>query len=208
MKISKILMITFLFLLAFTSCQDNKKKDSAGDGMNEDNTQMNVPAEEGAAMEKEEKLTNEMTVSRVIEASEEHETLLAAMKSAGIIVRLNGTDIYTVFAPTDAAFGNLPNGTIDDLMKPENAEKLEGILSYHIIPGKVDSAKLIDLIKSGENGKYVLETANDGKLTATINEAGNIILTDTSGGQATVVAADMIASNGVVHSINSVLMRK
>lgn len=211
MRIKNFLLLATVTLFAFTSCQDNKKEDKTNDMNATDNTEMNEPSDESNGMatdtETEPPMENN-SVADVIKGSEKHATLLKAMDEAGIIVKLSGTDEYTVFAPTNAAFDELPKGTIADLMKPENSEKLEGILSYHIVPGNVDSAKLTDLIKSSENGKYELVTANDGKLTASINKAGNVILTDAAGGEATVVAADMTASNGVVHSINSVLMRK
>lgn len=209
MKIKSILMTIFLGIFVFTSCQDNKKKDEMNNEMNDPNMEMSEGADDEKMMDEGmNDASNEKSVADVVEGSEKHTTLLAAMKDAGIVVKLDGETAYTVFAPTNAAFEALPKGTIDDWMKPENSEDLEGVLSYHIVPGNVDSAKLTELIKSSENQEYVLVTANDGKLTATINDAGNVILTDASGGQATVVAADMEASNGVVHSINGVLMRK
>ncbi len=91
-------------------------------------------------------------------------------------------------------------------MKPDNKEQLEGVLSYHIVPGNVDSNKLKELIENND-GTYELVTANDGKLEASINDAGEIILTDGRGKKAKVVEADKKGQNGVIHSIDTVLMR-
>lgn len=205
MKIRNNLMILAMVLFAFTACKNNEKNANDAEGTFNEDMEMSDPQEQVETPVEKEVTT---TVVDVVKGSEKHSTLLAAMEDAGIIVKLEGANPYTIFAPTNAAFEDLPKGTIDDWMKPENSEELEGVLSYHLIPGKVDSAKLKDLIGNGENGEYVLVTANDGKLTATINDAGNIILTDASGGKATIMVADMNASNGVVHSIDSVLMRK
>lgn len=213
MKNNKKMLLLIFSCILILSCQDNKKENKNNDAMNESTTEMNqrTDEDENNWSEDDRKSNEEMktgpTVAEVVESSEEHSTLLSAMKEAGIIVKLEGPDEYTVFAPTNSAFEDLPKGTINDWMKPDNAEELEGVLSYHIIPGLVDSAKLKDLIKSNNN-KYVLVTGNDGKLTASMNDAGNIILTDAAGKQATIVSVDMKASNGVVHSINRVLMRK
>ncbi len=213
MKSLKNLMLLAFMGIVFFSCKDNNKKDHNDDAVNMDPTEMNKmdSVDENRTNDKRNdanNMENGPTVADVVESSDEHSTLLKAMKEAGIIVKLDGPDEYTVFAPTNSAFSELPKGTINDWMKPENSEKLEGVLSYHIIPGRVDSAKLKDLIKESKDHKYVLVTGNDGKLTATMNDAGNVILTDGMGKQATVVSLDMNASNGVVHSINRVLMRK
>ncbi len=93
-------------------------------------------------------------------------------------------------------------------MKPENAEKLEAALSYHIIPGFVDSKKLKDLINESENKSYELTTANDGKITASINKNDKVIFTDGKGNKAMLTNVDQKGKNGVIHSITTVLMRK
>lgn len=206
-NIKKLLFLTMMSVLLF-SCKDNAEKtDSDENSMNMEKTEMNQITNGENEGQIASKVEDESTVADVMKESKNHSTLLKAMEKAGIIVKLSGTDEYTVFAPTNSAFDELPSGTINDWMKPENSEELEAVLSYHIIPGKVDSEKLKDLIKSNHN-KYVLVTGNDGELTATLNDAGNIILTDAAGNQSTVISLDMRASNGVVHSINRVLMRK
>lgn len=91
---------------------------------------------------------------------------------------------------------------------PENKEKLEAALSYHIIPGNVDSNKLMSLIKSNEDKKYTLETANNGKIEAMMSDDGKIMLMDANGGKVMITSADQKGKNGVIHSVNTVLMRK
>ncbi len=127
-----------------------------------------------------------------------------AAKAAGLDGTLGGSEPYTVLVPDDAAFGKLPAGTADNLMKPESRAQLTGVLTYHILPGVVlaeDIGKAIDNAK----GKAVLATMGGGTVTAT-REDGKIVLTDSAGTKATVTAADEKHSNGVVHRIDTVLM--
>ena len=127
-----------------------------------------------------------------------------AAKAAGLDATLNGSEPYTVLVPDDAAFGKLPPGTTENLMKPESRAELTGLLTYHILPGVVlaeDIGKAIDNAK----GKAVLATMGGGTVTAT-REGGNIVLTDSAGTKATVTAADQKHSNGVVHRIDAVLI--
>lgn len=119
-------------------------------------------------------------------------TLVAAVQSAGLVETLQGTGPFTVFAPTDAAFAKLPKGTVESLLKPENRDKLVAILTYHVVPGKVMSADLA--------GK---------KLEAKTVEGQNVEIDATNGvmvNNATVVGADVMASNGVIHVIDTVLI--
>ncbi len=117
---------------------------------------------------------------------------------------LSGKGPFTVFAPTNAAFEKLTAGTVETLVKPENKKKLTGILTYHVVAGKMTSADLAQAIKSG-NGSASLKTVNGEKLTAKM--AGDSIeLTDAKGGTATVTIADVMQSNGVIHVIDTVEM--
>jgi uncharacterized surface protein with fasciclin (FAS1) repeats len=136
--------------------------------------------------------------------SKDHTTLVAAVKAADLVATLKGKGPFTVFAPTNTAFGNLPKGTLETLLKPENKAKLSGILTYHVVAGNIEAAGVLEAIKKG-NGKAVLTTVNGAKLTATL-EGGKVILTDTKGGKATVTATDLKGSNGVVHVIDAVLL--
>jgi len=133
-----------------------------------------------------------------------HKTLVAAVKAAGLVDTLNSKGPFTVFAPTDDAFGKLPAGTVDTLVKPENKATLTKILTYHVVSGKISSKELAKWIKKG-NGSYAMTTVQGGKLTATMSGM-NIMLTDEKGGTATITTADVFQSNGVIHVIDTVLM--
>ncbi|MCL6462619.1 MAG: fasciclin domain-containing protein [Flavobacterium micromati] len=146
------------------------------------------------------------TVVEVAVGSPDHTTLVAAVKAAGLAETLSGTGPFTVFAPTNAAFNKLPAGTVESLLEPANLKTLQGILTYHVVAGKIDSKAVIAAIKEGK-GKAVLTTVQGGTLTASM-KGKNVIVTDEKGGVATVTAVDLNASNGVVHVIDTVLMHK
>lgn len=138
--------------------------------------------------------------------SENHTTLVAAVKAADLVGVLKGKGPFTVFAPTNAAFAKLPAGTVETLLKPENKKTLSGILTYHVVAGDLDATKVLAAIKAGM-GKVVLKTVAGGSLTASL-EGGKVMLTDEKGGKATVTATDLKGSNGVIHVIDTVLMPK
>jgi uncharacterized surface protein with fasciclin (FAS1) repeats len=133
-----------------------------------------------------------------------HKTLVAAVKAGGLVDTLNSPGPFTVFAPTDDAFAKLPAGTVDTLVKPENKDTLDKILTYHVVAGKISSKELIKMIKKG-GGKATLKTVQGEDLTATMS-GGKIMLTDAKGGMATITTADVFQSNGVIHVIDTVLM--
>ena len=121
-------------------------------------------------------------------------TLVAALKAAGLVDTLKGKGPFTVFAPTDDAFAKLPAGTVDELLKPENKQKLIGILTYHVVAGKVTAAQAMKLHSAKTvNGQSLAISADGG--TVKINDA-------------TVTKADIMCSNGVIHVIDTVLMPK
>ena len=138
--------------------------------------------------------------------SDDHTTLVAAVKAAGLVDTLEGKGPFTVFAPTNEAFKALPAGTVDTLLKPENKDKLTSILTYHVVAGDYTGAKLAEEIKAG-SGKAELKTVNGETLTAMMTKNGKgIELKDTKGDVALVTIADVKQSNGVIHVINKVLM--
>ena len=139
--------------------------------------------------------------------SADHTTLVAAVKAAGLVDTLKGKGPFTVFAPTNAAFGKLPAGTVDTLVKPESKATLTKILTYHVVPGKYDFMALSNAIKKG-NGKAELATASGGKLTFMMNGMHNIMVTDEAGGHASISTYDVYQSNGVINVIDTVLMPK
>ena len=138
--------------------------------------------------------------------SNDHTTLVAAVKAAGLVPTLKGRGPFTVFAPTNSAFSALPAGTVDNLLKPENKSMLTSVLTYHVVAGKIDSKEIAKRIKAA-GGKAEFATVAGGKLWASMD--GNALkIWDEKGGMATVTTKDVYQSNGVIHVIDYVLMPK
>ncbi|QHS59228.1 fasciclin domain-containing protein [Chitinophaga agri] len=138
--------------------------------------------------------------------SKEHTTLVAAVKAADLVETLQGNGPFTVFAPTNKAFDKLPAGTVQTLLKPENKSMLQGVLTYHVIAGKLDSKTIAEKIKQG-NGKAELTTVQGGKIWAWM-QGNKLVLKDEKGGMSMVTIKDVYQSNGVIHVIDHVLMHK
>ena len=134
--------------------------------------------------------------------SKDHTTLVAAVKAAGLVETLKGPGPFTVFAPTNAAFSALPAGTVDTLLKAENKQMLTNVLTYHVVPGRLDSAALKKQIASGN---AMLKTVEGNTLTAAAT-GNTITLTDSKGGMSKVTIADVYQSNGVIHVVDHVLL--
>jgi len=129
--------------------------------------------------------------------SRDHTTLVAAVKAAGLVPTLEGKGPFTVFAPTNTAFGKLPAGTVDTLVKPENKAQLTKILTYHVVPGKLEAADLTD-------GKKLKTVEGE---TLTVKRSGDqVMLIDAKGGSSTVTIPNVNQSNGVIHVVDTVLM--
>ena len=136
--------------------------------------------------------------------SQDHTTLVAAVKAAGLVDTLMGPGPFTVFAPTNEAFAKLPPGTVDTLLKPENKAMLVAVLTYHVVPGKLTAADLMKMIKAG-HGKAMLKTVQGEPLT--ITESGNkIYIQGAKSGVAQVTIPNVLQSNGVIHVVSSVLV--
>ena len=138
--------------------------------------------------------------------SKDHTTLVAAVKAAGLVETLEGKGPFTVFAPTNDAFDKLPAGTVSNLVKPENKATLTTVLTYHVVPGKIDSKELMKWIKKG-NGTAELTTVEGGKLWIMQN-ANGLWVKDEKGNTAKITIKDVYQSNGVIHVIDTVLMPK
>jgi uncharacterized surface protein with fasciclin (FAS1) repeats len=133
--------------------------------------------------------------------SKDHTTLVAAVKAASLVDTLSGPGPFTVFAPTNQAFGELPKGTVEMLVKPENKATLTKILTYHVVPGKMTANELLKIAKDG--GK--IKTVEGEELT--VKSSGNMVmLSDAKGGTSTVTIANVMQSNGVIHVVDKVLM--
>ena len=139
--------------------------------------------------------------------SKAHTTLVAAVKAADLVSTLQGKGPFTVFAPVNDAFENLPAGTVETLLKPENKSKLAGVLTYHVLSGTYDFKAVEKAIKDGK-GKASVKTVGGGMLTFKMNGEHNITVTDENGGTANITTYDVYQSNGVIHVIDAVLLPK
>ena len=182
-------------LIGFTSCKEAQKE-------------VETTTEEVA--EKVEDTKKEVqaipNIVGVAAGNDSFSTLVAAVKAADLVATLSSEGPFTVFAPTNDAFGKLPEGTVEGLLKPESKQTLTSILTYHVVSGKFEASAVIDAIKTND-GKFEVATVQGGKLIASL-EDGSVILTDEKGNKSKVVIADVAASNGVIHAIDSVIMPK
>lgn len=137
--------------------------------------------------------------------SADHTTLVAAVKAAGLVDTLEGPGPFTVFAPVDSAFAALPPGTVDQLMKPGSRATLTSVLTYHVVPGELDSAALRQRVDAG-GGMAELQTVNGETLTIKANGPTNLVIEDEKGDVATISTYDVYQSNGVIHVIDEVLL--
>jgi len=136
--------------------------------------------------------------------SKDHTTLVAAVKAAGLVETLSGKGPFTVFAPTNAAFGKLPAGTVETLVKPENKGTLTNILTYHVVPVRITAGQITSLA-ARNRGVATLKTVQGGKLKFMKHGRGWMI-TGAKGGTAMITIANVMQSNGVIHVIDTVLM--
>jgi len=140
----------------------------------------------------------------VAAGNENFSTLVTAVKTAGLVETLSSEGPFTVFAPTNDAFAKLPDGTVTSLLMPASKTDLTGILTYHVVAGKFEAAAVIDAIKAN-NGMFKVKTVQGSEIGLSLKD-GKVMLTDANGGMATVVIADVAASNGVIHAIDTVVM--
>lgn len=139
----------------------------------------------------------------VLGGNEDFSSLTTAIEAAGLSETLTGSTPVTIFAPNNAAFDQLGDGALDDLLKPENRPKMTGLLTYHILPGKTDAAALAKMIDES-GGSAELGTVNGGKISATM-DGEEIVLADEAGGTARITSVDIDTSNGTIHAIDSVV---
>jgi len=195
-----VLSMAVIASIAFTSCKDNEK-----------NTSEETMTEEEIAMETtdvstEATMPEQETIAEIAMGNEDFSTLVTAVMAAGLAETLNSEGPFTVFAPTNAAFDKLPEGTVSTLVEPANKEKLAGILKYHVVSGEYMAADVVKAINDND-GSFTIPTVQGGELTATL-EGENVILTDAAGNKSTVIMTDVDASNGVIHAIDAVVMAK
>lgn len=166
--------------------------DTAGDA------QAEPPSIGGAPIDPSKTITDNMAKASNLT------TLLAAVKEADLAEALSGEGPFTIFAPDNAAFQKLPEGTVDDLLKAENKDRLATILTYHILPAEVMSQDALSMVEEG-GGQHEAKTVEGEAITLSSRD-GNLVIRDAQGNEATVTQADVRQSNGIVHVIDTVLM--
>jgi uncharacterized surface protein with fasciclin (FAS1) repeats len=136
--------------------------------------------------------------------SQDHTTLVAAVKAAGLVETLEGPGPFTVFAPTNEAFDKLPPGTVANLVKPENKDTLVKILTYHVVPGRLTAADLMRMVRAGK-GSAQLKTVQGEILT--VSQNGNkLFVSGAQSGVGEITITDVLQSNGVIQVVSSVLL--
>tara|TARA_R110002072_G_scaffold135261_5_gene276507 strand:- start:1156 stop:1668 length:513 start_codon:yes stop_codon:yes gene_type:complete len=136
--------------------------------------------------------------------NEDFSTLVAALTAADLVSALKGDGPFTVFAPNNAAFGKLDSATLNSLLEEENKAALAGILTYHVVSGKLAATDVVAALKKG-NGKVTLPTLNGQNITV-LQKDGKIWIQDAKGNYSEIIATDVMGSNGVIHVINTVIM--
>ena len=136
--------------------------------------------------------------------SDVHTTLVAAVKAAGLVNTLKGEGPFTVFAPTNLAFERLPEGTVSTLLRPANKATLIDVLTYHVIPAKLEASSLVSAIEAA-GGEFQMSTVQGGTLKASL-KGNHVILTDNKGGISKITTTDLKGSNGYVHVIDAVIL--
>ncbi|HEY0102317.1 MAG TPA: fasciclin domain-containing protein [Brevundimonas sp.] len=179
--------------LALAACSNNAEEAAPADAAAAETSAM-APAAAASG-----------TIVEVAQGNPDFSTLVSAVTSADLGGTLGGAGPFTVFAPTNAAFEKVPAATRGSLMAPAGKADLTKILTYHVVPGRVDAATLTQQIQAG-GGSAQLTTVEGGVLTARAGADGSVTLTDENGGTSRVVQADVAASNGVIHAIDTVVM--
>lgn len=195
--------------MLFASCEDSKKKEAEAQAQAE---QMRMEREKDSLMKVEADNQARMaemeanSIAAKAMGNSDLSTLVSALQAADLAQTLKSEGEYTVFAPTNEAFSKVPKATMDNLMKPENKEQLQGLLKYHVLQGKMNAADVLAKIKEANN-KLDVTTLN-GEVLSLSEKGGKVMIKDAKGNMATVTSADMDASNGVVHVVDKVLMPK
>jgi uncharacterized surface protein with fasciclin (FAS1) repeats len=199
MKILKLTLISGLSALALTACSGSETSKTPA-------TDTEVVQEDAMASDSmvAADATGEKNIVALAQSNPQASTLVTAVTAAGLGETLSGTGPFTVFAPSNAAFAKLDKATLDGLLKPESKDKLAALLKYHVVAGNVKSGDLAKLIADGK-GTATVKTLNGASLKASM-DGDKIVLTDAKGGKSTVTGADMVASNGTIHLVDTVVM--
>lgn len=209
MKLKTIVMSMAVVSLLFASCNDSKKKEAEEQAKAE---QMRMEREKDSLLKVEadnQARMAEMEANSIVAkamGNADLSTLVSALQAADMAQTLKAEGDYTVFAPTNDAFSKVPKATLENLMKPESKAQLQKLLQYHVLQGKMNTVAVMAKIKEA-GGKLDVTTMNGEVLTLS-EKNGKVMIKDAKGNTATVTSADMEASNGVVHTIDKVLMPK
>ena len=185
-------MLAVCFCLGLVACGDNETKDQA-------------TANEAAGNAATAQAQSGTDIAEALGQSGDHSSFMQAVETAGLTQTLRGVGPYTVFAPNNAAFEAIPAETREGLNSAAQRERLIALLSYHIVPGTVTAQDIGRAIDSGQGGRAELATVAGDNLTLS-RDGDAVVVTDGSGARARVVQADQLHSNGVVHSVDAVLM--
>ena len=185
-----LIALATIGIFAFASCKTNKTEEAKKETM--------------PAMAEVVKTVQIPNIVGVAVGNENFSTLVVAVKAADLVETLSSAGPFTVFAPTNDAFAKLPEGTIATLLESENKATLTSILTYHVVAGKFDASAVVAAIKAN-NGAFTVTTVQGGTLVASL-DGEKVVLKDEKGNMSTVVIADVAASNGVIHAIDSVVM--
>lgn len=184
------IIVAVVVLLALVGIIAWSMNDSDETANNTENTNQSQQTEDATVQESSD-------IVALAAGTESLSTLVTAVTAGELVETLQGDGPFTVFAPTNEAFAALPEGTLDSLLEPANKEQLQSVLTYHVVSGKVMAVDL-------SNGQEIVTVQGD-MLTVEITD-GAVYIVDANGGKATVQTADVDASNGVVHVIDSVLL--
>ncbi len=196
MKILKSTFISGLSALALTACSGSDTSDTVA-------TDTEV-VQDDAMISDGTQATTDKNIVALAQGNPQASTLVTAVTAAGLAETLSGSGPFTLFAPSNDAFAKVDKATLDGLLKPESKAKLAALLKYHVVAGNVKAADLAKMIADG-NGTATVKTLNGGSVQARMN-GDKIVLTDAKGGKSTVTTADLVASNGTVHMVDTVVM--
>jgi uncharacterized surface protein with fasciclin (FAS1) repeats len=191
----RLLSTLFLMGILITACGEKKEKATTDEVVETEMAEMEETMEDNMVTE---------TIVGVASGNENFSTLVAAVTAADLVGTLNSDGPFTVFAPTNDSFAKLPAGTVESLLQPENKPALINLLTYHVVSGKYPAAAVVEAINSN-GGSFVVETVQGGKITLSL-DGESVKLVDAKGNASMVIMADVPASNGVIHAIDTVVM--
>ncbi len=191
-------------LIFYVGCKEDKKEADKMESPATTEAEAAIQTENEKERQRTEAISSSIAGKAM--ASTDLDTLVSALKAADLSDMFSQPGNFTIFAPSDNAFAKLKKGTLDELLKPENKEELRNVLQYHVVNGRITADQLAKAIENSK-GKYSFKTVSGEELTAMLDK-GQIVLQDGKGNKSQVVRGNVVASNGVIHIINDVLLAK